>query len=186
MGGWTVIGIALGLAMDAFAVAVAAGLSLSTLTGRHIFRLAFHFGLFQMLMPILGYLAGRAVAGWLEPFAPWFVFAILAGLGAKMLWEARQIEKPPATDPTRGWRMVGLSLAVSIDALGVGVSLALLNVSVWMPSLLIGMITGVLTIVGMELGQRVGRRFSVLAELLGGLVLITIGLKFLIEHLRDG
>lgn len=186
MGGWTVIGIAVGLAMDAFAVAVATGLGLGKLTGRQVFRLAFHFGLFQMLMPIVGYLAGRAVSDWLAPVAPWVVFGILAVLGAKMLWEARQIEKPPTADPTRGWRMISLSLAVSIDALGVGVSLALLEVSVWMPSLLIGMITGVLTIAGMEFGLRVGRRFSVLAELAGGAVLIGIGVKFLLGHLLGG
>lgn len=180
----TLLGIAIALAMDAFAVALSAGLILPKLTGRHLFRLGFHFGLFQALMPILGWLAGVSVRQQIEAFDHWLAFGLLTLVGGKMLWEAWQGDdgKEREDDPTRGLSLIMLSIATSIDALAVGLSLAVLGVTIWTPALVIGITAGVLTICGMLLGRRVGRRWGSRVEILGGLILIAIGLKILIEH----
>ena len=123
---WTLLGISLALAMDAFAVSVATGLAVAPVTARHTFRMAFHFGLFQFLMPVLGWFAGRGSADWIGSANDWVAVALLALVGGKMLWEARgEEENRSAADPTRGWMLVTLSVATSLDALAVGFSLAL-------------------------------------------------------------
>ncbi len=180
----TLFGIAVALAMDAFAVALAAGLTLPELTGRHLFRFGFHFGLFQALMPVLGWLAGVNLREYIESFDHWLAFGLLTLVGGKMLWEALQEEDdtPKLEDPTRGWSLVMLSVATSIDALAVGLSLAVLGVTIWTPALIIGLTAGALTLCGMLLGQRLGRAWGTKVETFGGLVLIAIGLKILLEH----
>ncbi|MCL2639908.1 MAG: manganese efflux pump MntP family protein [Phycisphaerales bacterium] len=182
---WLIIGIALGLSMDAFAVAVATGLTLPKLTNRHIFRLAFHFGLFQCLMPIIGWYTGRTVSGHIQRYDHWIVFSLLAFIGGKMLWEAvhRHPSERKTTDPTRGLSLITLSVATSLDALAVGLSLALLQVSIWLPSIIIGIIAGTLTAIGIIFGSRLGDRFGHWAEIIGGIVLIGIGTHTLISHL---
>lgn len=181
-----IFGIAIALAMDAFAVAIVAGLTIERLTHRHFFRLSFHFGLFQFMMPVLGWLTGRAVAGSLHAWDHWIAFALLMAIGGKMLWEAgfckRQQQRK---DPTRGWTLLALSVATSIDALAVGVTMAFLGVSIWLPSVIIGLVAGGLTIIGMRFGSRFGRKFSGWAELLGGVVLIGIGVRILVSHLLE-
>lgn len=181
----TLLGIALGLAMDAFAVAIGAGLQLCGATPRQVFRLAWHFGLFQALMPIIGWLAGRTVSEYIEPVDHWIAFGLLAFIGGKMIYEALQEkdEEAEVCDPTKGWRMVMLSIATSIDALAVGLSLALLGTSIWWPALVIGIVAGVMTIIGMELGKRFGALLGRRMEIVGGLILIGIGVKILVEHL---
>jgi len=182
--GIAVFGIAVGLAMDAFAVSIAAGLIIPLLTYRHVFRLAFHFGLFQFLMPVVGWLAGRSVAAYIGAFDHWVAFALLTFIGGKMLWDARHREENACPDdPTRGLLLVTLSVATSLDALAVGLSMACLNVSVWMPSIVIGLVAAALTVIGIRFGRRIGRRFSPLAQGLGGLVLVVIGLRILVSHL---
>lgn len=180
----TLFGIAIALAMDAFAVALAAGLSLPKLTGRHLFRFGFHFGLFQALMPILGWLAGISLRQQIEAFDHWLAFGLLSLVGGKMLWEAWHGDEnePREGDPTKGLSLVMLSIATSIDALAVGLSLAVLGVTIWTPALLIGLVAGILTICGMLLGRRLGRCWGPRVETIGGLVLITIGVKILLEH----
>ncbi len=181
----TLFGIALALAMDAFAVALSAGLMLPKLTGRHLFRFGFHFGLFQALMPVIGWLAGISVRDQIESFDHWLAFGLLSLVGGKMLWEAWQGDEdtPRAGDPTRGMSLVLLSIATSIDALAVGLSLAVLGVTIWTPALVIGMIAGILTVCGMLLGRRLGRAWGSRVEIFGGLVLIAIGVKILLEHI---
>jgi putative Mn2+ efflux pump MntP len=128
---FTLLGIAVGLAMDAFAVAIAAGLTVANVTPRHVFRLAFHFGLFQFLMPIVGWLAGKEITEHLPGYEVWVAFGLLSFVGGKMLLDAcRRKEDEPRSDPTRGLMMVTLSVATSIDALAVGVSMALVGVSI--------------------------------------------------------
>lgn len=180
----TLLGIAVALAMDAFAVALGAGLSLPQLTGRHLFRFGFHFGLFQALMPIIGWLAGVTVRVYIESYNHWLAFGLLSLVGGKMLWEARHTDadRPRGGDPTKGLTLVLLSIATSIDALAVGLSLAILGVDIWTPALVIGLVAGVLTICGMLLGRRLGQRWETGVEVLGGLVLIAIGVKILLEH----
>lgn len=180
----SVLGISLGLAMDAFAVSIAAGLGLQRVTPRHTFRLAFHFGLFQFLMPIIGWLAGRQLSIYIHQFDHWIALGLLSFVGCKMLWEARGEKKTnPDSDPTRGLMLVTLSLATSIDALAVGVSMAFLDVSIWLPSVVIGLITAALSAVGITFGGRLGGRWERRAEIAGGCVLILIGLKIFISHL---
>ena len=180
----TLTGLALALAMDAFAVALGTGAVLSRLTGRHLFRLGFHFGLFQALMPVIGWLAGLTVIQWVEAWDHWIAFTLLAIIGGRMIYEAfSDEEKTDDRDPTKGLSLVLLSIATSIDALAVGFSLSVIGVSIWMPALVIGLVAGVLTIAGMLLGGRIGDRWGSRVEIFGGLVLIAIGAKILIEHL---
>jgi manganese efflux pump family protein len=177
----SLLGIALGLAMDAFAVAIAAGMTIAPVSPRQTFRLAFHFGLFQFLMPVLGWTAGREVAQYLNACQHWIAFGLLAFVGCKMLWEAWQDRETRAGgDPTRGLSLVTLSVATSIDALAVGLSMALLGVSIWVASVVIGLVAALLTAVGIVFGSRLGPRWGRWAETGGGCVLLLIGLKTLL------
>jgi manganese efflux pump family protein len=179
------LGIAIGLAMDALAVSIATGMTLSRVTPRHTFRMAFHFGLFQFMMPVVGWLAGRQVAGRMADFDHWVAFGLLTFIGAKMLYESRhETEIGSRGDPTRGWTLVALSVATSIDALAVGVSMALLEeTSVWLPAVVIGLVAAAFSAVGITSGARLGKRWSFWSEIAGGVVLILIGLKILVSHL---
>ena len=181
----TLIGIAIGLAMDAFAVSIAAGLTLKTVDARQTFRLAWHFGLFQALMPIIGWLAGLSIEHWIAPVDHWIAFGLLAVIGGKMIYEALKDadDEVRRGDPTKGWSLVLLSIATSIDALAVGLSLALLGVSIWWPAVVIGLVAGAFTVVGMQLGTRFGALLGRRMEVVGGIVLIAIGVKILFEHL---
>ena len=180
----TLIGLALALAMDAFAVALGTGTVLARLTGRHLFRLGFHFGLFQALMPVIGWLAGQTIIQWVSAWDHWIAFGLLGLIGSRMIYEAcSDSEKPEDRDPTRGLSLVMLSIATSIDALAVGFSLSVIGVSIWLPALVIGLVAGALTVAGMLVGDRIGSRWGNRVEILGGLVLITIGIKVLAEHL---
>ncbi len=183
---WTIIPTAVGLAMDAFAVSIGAGLIVPRVTGRHVFRVAWHFGLFQFLMPVLGWMAGRSLAGSIQAYDHWIAFALLSFIGGKMLHEgltATDEDRANRRDPTRGMMLITLSIATSIDALAVGLSLALLGVDIWMPSVIIGAITCLLCAVGVIFGARLGSRVGKLADLIGGCVLVAIGLRILITHL---
>ena len=172
------------LAMDAFAVSVATGLTVAPVTARHTFRMAFHFGLFQFLMPVLGWLAGRGSAEWIGTANDWVAVALLAFVGGKMVWESREEEENrPKADPTRGWMLVTLSVATSLDALAVGFSLALEEVTLWLPAAIIGLVAGTLSMVGILFGGRLGTRWSRWARLGGGCVLIAIGMRILVGHL---
>jgi len=169
--------------MDALAVAIAAGLTIPRLTFRHVFRLSFHFGLFQFLMPVTGWLAGRAIERYIAPCDHWVVAGVLGFVGCRMLWEARNHAFDSRDDPTRGWMLVGLSIATSLDALAVGLSLALLRVSIWTPSLVIGIVAGILTMLGIRFGNSIGRRFGRVAAVCGGLVLLAIAGRVLVAHI---
>jgi putative Mn2+ efflux pump MntP len=184
----TLIGIAIALAMDAFAVALGVGVSVSPLTGRHFFRLGFHFGLFQALMPIIGWLAGRTVQAYIVDYDHWIAFGLLAFVGGHMIYEAVHPEKEERQpgDPTRGTSLVFLSIATSIDALAVGLSLGMLDVTVWFPALIIGLVAGIFTIAGMLIGRKAGDKWGAKVEILGGIVLIAIGLKIVFEHTLVG
>jgi len=181
-----ILGIAVGLSMDAFAVSIAAGLSIPRLTARHVFRLAWHFGLFQFMMPVAGWLAGKTLAEHIAAFDHWIAFALLGLVGGRMLHKAAgggQKRREGAPDPTRGVTLVALSIATSIDALAIGLSLAFLDVGIWLPAVVIGLVAGVLTVIGISLGSRIGGRFQRLAEAVGGIVLLGIGARLLVLHL---
>lgn len=185
MNGLNVLGIAIGLAMDAFAVSIAVSLILRRVTPRHVFRIAFHFGLFQFMMPIVGYLTGTALRGYVEAFDHWLAFGLLLAVGGKMLFDAfvRDDDDGFETDPTRGWMLVTLSLATSIDALAVGLSLAFVEVSILYPSIVIGLVAGALSCIGITFGGRFLARWGRGAEILGGVILILIGIRVLVSDL---
>ena len=194
--------IAVGLAMDTFAVAVGTSVALRRASRQQVFRFAFHFGLFQAVMPVIGWSAGRFVAGFIQAWDHWVAFGLLAFVGSKALYEALRGDSDKATtasersvrlsktarsasDPTRGWNLVLLSVATSVDALAVGLSFAMLQVAIWFPCLIIGLTTAALTTAGMIFGPYLGARIGKRVEVVGGLILIGIGLKILIQHLLE-
>jgi putative Mn2+ efflux pump MntP len=184
MSGWSLVAIALALAMDAFAVAVVTGLSLP-LTRRRVFRLAFHFGLFQALMPAIGWAAGRVIYRWVGHLDHWIAFGLLAFVGGHMIWGALhgEEEERRAEDVTRGWTLIMLSVATSIDALAVGLTLAMIGAAILVPALVIGLVAAALTTAGMVLGRAIGAAWGKRIEVLGGAILIAIGVRIVWQHL---
>ena len=180
----TLFAIAVGLAMDACAVALIAGITLRPITRRHVFRLTFHLGLFQALMPVIGWWAGTLVQRAIADIDHWVAFALLAFVGAKMIRESCRVatHEGSRTDPTRGMDLVLLSIATSIDALAVGLSLALVAEPIVLPALVIGFVTAGLSALAMLLGRRLGVRWGKRMELVGGVVLVGIGVKIVVEH----
>lgn len=184
---FSLLGIAVALAMDAFAVAIATGINLRNVSFRQFFRLSFHFGLFQALMPIIGWYFGYTIKTYIEAYSHWIAFLLLFLVGANMFREALQKDEesdaPPRKDQTRGMTLVILSVATSIDALAVGVSMSLLQISIFLPALIIGIVAGAFTIIGLHLGKRVAHVESLtpIAEIIGGVVLWVIGLNILRE-----
>jgi putative Mn2+ efflux pump MntP len=184
---WTVLLIALGVSADAFAVSLARGLKIRTLRWGQALLLAGAFGLFQAVMPILGWLLGSAFASAIEDYDHWVAFGLLVLVGGKMLWEALfqrdQADGAGSGDGIGLHELLVLSLATSIDALAVGLSLSFLDVNIWMTSCIIGAITFALSLGAVFIGHRVGVRFQRPAEIIGGLILIGIGINILVEHL---
>jgi putative Mn2+ efflux pump MntP len=178
--------IALALAVDAFVVALAAGVTLPKVGLRHTFRLAWHFGLFQGGMNVIGWAGGLTFRSLIEDYDHWLAFALLFLVGARMIHEALHLDedKKAQADPTRGYSLVMLSVATSIDALAVGLSFAFLQTDILMPALVIGVVACLLTAVGLHLGRMIrhASRLGTVAEISGGLVLIGIGGKILYEH----
>ncbi|MFH2054606.1 MAG: manganese efflux pump MntP family protein [bacterium] len=181
----SILGIAVALAIDAFSVALATGIVLPKVTWRHCFRLSFHFGLFQFLMPIIGWLLGSAFESYVHAYAPWIAFGLLALVGGKMIVEALGPPRPPEElhDPTRKGSLVMLSVATSIDALAVGISLSLLGAGIWAAAVVIGIVAAGLTLVGLFCGERLGVRFGHRMGLLGGIVLFAIGIRIIAPYL---
>ncbi len=182
---WTIFLIAIGLAMDCFAVSLGVGTAGTASGPRPTFRLFFHFGIFQAGMTLLGWLAGKTVVTYIAGIDHWVAFVLLAFVGGRMLRGGLQKagESPAIPDPSRGLTLVMLSVATSIDALAVGLSLALLSVNVFWAAALIGGVSAVLSLVGLLLGNQLGLRFGKSMEILGGIILIGIGLRVLITHL---
>ena len=175
--------IAVSLAMDAFAVALSAGTSGHGQKMRPALRMSFYFGFFQFLMPIVGWLVGARLERFIKAYDHWVAFGLLAFVGAHMLYEAiRREEHELPADPTRGMRLLTLSVATSIDALAVGLSLGMLHVSIWYPSVVIGVVTAGLSLLGIHLGNRLRGGLGRRMELVGGVILILIGLRILLSH----
>jgi putative Mn2+ efflux pump MntP len=174
--------------MDAFAVSVAAGIRIKHLTPRHVFRLGWHFGLFQFLMPVIGWILGRRVSSQIGSFGDWIAFGLLAFVGGKMLYEAlgkEDVDSDTKRDPSRGLLLVTLAVATSIDALAVGITMAVKDVSVWWPCITIGLVAAGMSTCGVVFGNRIGTRWGKRAEILGGLVLLGIGCKILLEGFQS-
>jgi manganese efflux pump family protein len=181
----TVLSIAVGLSMDAFAVAITSGITIKDLRPAHAFKIALFFGGFQALMPVIGWLAGLGMKDFVSGFDHWVAFGLLLFVGGKMLWESYRMKEDEAKDdPLDNAVLLLLALATSIDALAVGLSFSFLKVSIAMPVLVIGTVTFALSFAGVLLGKRVGHLFESRIEAAGGLILIGIGGKILFEHLR--
>jgi putative Mn2+ efflux pump MntP len=173
--------IAIGLSMDAFAVSVCASASNRRMAPRATFRLSFHFGLFQCLMPIAGWLLGSEVALLVASFGGWLAWLLLTSVGGHMIYSGLRPNRGTySVDPSRGMTLVMLSVATSLDAFAVGFSLAMLRVSIWYPAFVIGLVTGTLSLVGVRLGARLGRGIGRPMEIGGGVLLIGIGLRILL------
>ncbi len=185
---WLLAGVAVGLSMDALAVAIGVSIKLRNTTPRQIFRLSFHFGLFQAMMPVLGWATGQYAAALVAQVDHWVAFGLLSFIGGRAVWDAiskQEGQERILKDPTRGISLVSLSLATSMDAFAVGLSFGMLSVSVWQAAVIIGVITGILTMLGMLFGSFLGRRFGTVMEILGGFILIGIGMKILFDHLLE-
>jgi putative Mn2+ efflux pump MntP len=182
---WALFFIALGVSADAFAVALGKGLHMRQFTVRGAAVIAVTFGVFQALMPLVGWLLGTTFARYIADVDHWIAFGLLGLIGAKMLWEAftKRDDDEDDVDRISTRELLLLAVATSIDALAVGVTLAFLPVSIGGAVVLIGVTTTVLTFVGVLLGHRVGARFGKPAEIAGGVVLIVIGTSILLEHL---
>ncbi len=204
----TILLIAIGLAMDAFAVSVSTGCAARAMRLRHALRMAFFFGAFQAGMPVIGWLSGLSVRAYIAHIDHWIAFALLSGIGVKMIYEARVLrsaESPvtvsrPVRDAWPGAdeedmmnvpaphgmaTLFMLALATSIDALVVGMSLSLVDVGIIMPALVIGLVTFVLSLCGAYAGKTIGHIFENKIEIFGGIVLIGIGVKILIQGLTE-
>lgn len=180
--------LALGLAMDATAVAAARGVATSELRVRHAILIALFFGGFQALMPVIGWLAGAGVGPFVEAWDHWIAFTLLSAIGAKMLWESRgeKAEDEPATADEELYRvrvLFVLAVATSIDALAAGFSLPMLGAPLLLSVATIGLTTAGLSVVGLYAGRRFGAALGRRLDVLGGVVLIGLGVKILAEHL---
>ncbi len=179
---WELFLIAVALSMDAFAVAICEGLSLKKMSYRHAAIIGFFFGGFQALMPLIGYFAGVQFKSQISSIDHWIAFALLAGIGIKMIGESRKSHPvPESTFNLKG--ILLLSVATSIDALAVGVSFAFLQVNIVPAIAFIGVITFIFSFIGVRIGNLFGNKFQSKAEMAGGIILIAMGLKILLNHL---
>jgi len=175
--------IAVGLGMDAFSVAIGVGAVLRTVSFGPAFRLSFHFGVFQTLMPVVGWFAGMTVADMIAEYDHWIAFGLLSYVGGKMIMESFHDKKNMHNaDPTKGWTLVMLSVATSIDALAVGLSFAFLRLPILYPSIIIGIVAFGMTMTGVLFGNKLGKIMGKRVEIIGGITLIGIGIKILIDH----
>jgi manganese efflux pump family protein len=180
----TVFFVAIGLGVDAFSVAIGIG---ATKTGRSwapILRLSTAFGLFQSAMPLAGWLAGQTVVNIIADYDHWIAFALLAYVGAKMIREGfRKGNSKEKADQTRGLPLLLLSVATSIDALAVGFGFSLLKAPIVVPAVIIGVVCFLMTVVGMLFGKALAKILGKKVEIFGGIVLIAIGVKILMDHM---
>jgi putative Mn2+ efflux pump MntP len=179
-----IILVALALSIDAGVVAMAAAAAGKAQDGRAQFRLSFHFGLFQFLMPVLGWSAGTTLEPIIAPVDHWIAFGLLVLVGGHMVRSGLGASTPGVRDdPSKGLTLIALATATSIDALAVGLTLAILDTGIWLASLIIGLIAGSVSFAGIILGNRVHVRFGSAAEVIGGLILMIIAVRIVIIHL---
>jgi manganese efflux pump family protein len=177
--------IAVSLSADCFAVAISASISNKKLLAWHGLRIALFFGVFQAAMTLIGWWAGRYIFELISGFDHWIAFGLLAFVGGKMVWESfhEKEGEEGKGDIMRWWYLITLAVATSLDALAVGLSFAFLNVNLAMASITIGVVAFVITLFGFFVGKKLGAIVGRRAELIGGIILIIIGLRILLEHL---
>ena len=180
----TLIFIAIALAMDSFAVSISTGSVLKHFHFKAMGKISFLFALFQGIMPVIGWFAGNSFEEYISDYDHWVAFVLLSAIGGKMIYEALWgTDDSPYLDPYSFKKMATLAIATSIDALAVGLSLAVVGITIWTPAVVIGITASLLTVAGMLLGGKVGQIWGKRVEIIGGMVLIGIGIKILVEHL---
>ena len=175
--------VSIGLAMDAFAVSICKGLSMKAMNWKKAIIIALYFGVFQALMPAIGYLLGATFQELVTKIDHWVAFALLTFIGINMSKEAFAKEKDSYTDSVEFKSMVILAIATSIDALAVGITFAFLKVNLIIATIMIGIVTFLICLIGVKIGNKFGNKYERKAEAVGGLILILMGTKILIEHL---
>ncbi len=180
----SIILIATGLSADCFAVALSGGISIKNHFWQRRLCVAFSFGFFQAVMPVIGWLAGRTVVEFIEDYDHWVAFILLVIVGGKMIWESFRPERgqDKEVDIAKGILLLTLSIATSIDALAVGLSFAFLEINIGIASLTIGLIAFLFTIIGFVAGKKASRIIGKRAEVLGGLILLAIAFRILLSH----
>ena len=175
---------AVAVAMDAFAVSISSGVALYRVTSRHTLRMALWFGAFQGMMPVMGWFAGTSVRGYVGAYDHWVAFGLLTALGVKMIWDCVTGGESDRLHHIATPRMFALAVVTSIDALLVGVSLAMMGVNILLAAAIIGLVTGILSAVGMELGDHlIGVAAGKYAEIVGGVMLVGLGAEMLVRHM---
>lgn len=176
--------IAIGLSVDSFAASVCSGLAIKEIRFSQAVRIAFFLAIFQGGMPIIGWFVGWEIHSLIKDFDHWIAFILLTGLGSKMIYESlTNHEEEQKFNPLKLSVLLGISVATSIDALVIGFSMALIEVIIWIPAIIITLVTFIASMLGMLLGKKIGSSTSKKFEIIGGIVLILIGLRILIEHL---
>jgi putative Mn2+ efflux pump MntP len=180
---FTILIIAIGLSMDSFAVSLSNGLCLTNLRIKKILSISFSLSIFQALMPLLGWLAGTGIENSIREFDHWIAFILLGFIGGKMIYDGIYNTNKGAVNELKFTTLMAQSFATSIDAFAVGISFALLNISIITPIIIIGVTTFGFSLLGLQIGKFFGKRIGKPVEIFGGLVLLGIGTKILIEHL---
>lgn len=177
--------LSVGLAMDAFAVSICKGLAMKKMKWKNAIIIGLYFGIFQAIMPLIGYLLGVSFQSAITSIDHWVAFVLLVGIGANMIREAISKEKEEANDSIKIKDMLILAIATSIDALAIGITFAFLEVNITLAVSLIGIITFIISVIGVKIGNIFGDKYERKAELAGGIILIGFGIKILIEHLLN-
>ena len=175
--------IGIGLAMDAFAVSICKGLAIKNISKKNILKISLYFGIFQMIMPLAGYFLGNSFQHIIYKIDHWIAFALLLGIGLNMIKEAFSKDLEERDDSLDAKTMIVFAIATSIDALAVGITFGFLKVNIILAVCIIGIITFSLCSIGVKLGNRFGNKFQNKAEIFGGIILILIGIKILLEHI---
>ena len=175
--------IGIGLAMDAFAVSICKGLSMEKMNWKNVVIIALYFGVFQALMPLIGYFLGMTFESIVTTFDHWVAFALLTLIGGGMIKESFDDEDDKKNDKVDFKTMVVLAIATSIDALAIGITFAFFDVNIVLAVSIIGIITFIISVLGVKIGNRFGDKYQNKAQLMGGIILVLLGFKILLEHL---
>lgn len=183
MGAIEILLISIGLAMDVFAVSVCKGLAMKKMSWKKAIIIGLYFGIFQAVMPVIGYFLGTTFERFITNVDHWIAFILLVGIGINMVKEAFDKESENRNDNVDVKTMLVLSIATSIDALAIGITFACLKIHIVMPVITIGLITFIISVIGVKIGNRFGDKYGKKAGIMGGVILILLGIKILLEHL---
>lgn len=179
----TILLIAIGLSFDSFAVSVTSGLMMKHINFFNAMKIAFSLAFFQGMMPLLGWMAGKRISRYFSDYDHWIAFVLLLLIGLRMIWESRKTEEDKTFNPLNLWVVLYMSLATSIDALIVGLSFAFIKTDIYASIIIIGSVTFIAAMLGILFGKKAGAHLGKRMEILGGVILIIIGFKILMEHL---